>query len=192
MAKIMSEDVGKFYQHYPRLAIIVTARAKGKSNAMTAAWHSSLSFAPPLYGVALTPQRFTYQLIIASKEFGVNFIPFEEAELFASVGGSKGSEIDKFQRFNIAQDKPMKTAVPILKAAYAAYECRLVDDKEYGDHRWVVGEIVAVHMMEELFNQEQTLDLERVNPTLYLGRELYLTVAPNTVSHLDREVYGKR
>lgn len=159
---------------------------------MAVAWHLVISVNPPLYGVAISPQRFTYQLIIDSKEFGVNFLPLEAAELIASVGGSKGSEIDKFQRFNIARDKSVKTAVPILTAAYVTYECQLVDDKGYGDHRLLVGEIVAVHGLKEAFTPEETLDLDEVRPALYLGRELYLTVAPNTVSHLDREVYGKR
>ena len=49
----------------------------------------------------------------------------ELAELVASVGGSKGEEIDKFQRFGIATEPPTKTTVPILKDAYAAYECGL-------------------------------------------------------------------
>ena len=50
---------------------------------------------------------------------------------------------------HVATEKPLKTAVPILGAAYAAYECKLVDDREYGDHRWLVGEVVAVHLLEE-------------------------------------------
>jgi len=191
MAKVISEDVGELYQHYPRLAVVVTTHANGKDNAMAVAWHSPLSVSPPLYGVAISPKRFTYQLIIDSKEFGVNFLPFEAAELFASVGGSKGSEIDKFQRFNIAQDKAVKTALPILTVGYAAYECRLVDDKGYGDHRWIVGEIVAVHTTKEVFTPEMTLDLDRVNPALYLGREFYLTVLKDTLRYLDRKAYGK-
>ncbi|GAJ12693.1 unnamed protein product, partial [marine sediment metagenome] len=90
MAKTISEDVGKFYQHYPRVAVVVTARARGRDNAMAAAWHMPISFRPPLYGVSISPKRFTYQLIVDSKEFGVNFLPFEAAELIASVGGSQG------------------------------------------------------------------------------------------------------
>ena len=142
MTKVVSEDIGKFYHHYPRLATIVTAQAKGKENAMAAAWHTSISLEPPLYGISVSPKRFTYQLIVDSKEFGVNFLPFEAAELIASVGGSSGQEIDKFQRFNIVKVKSVKTSVPILEAAYAAYECKLVDDRGYGNHRWLVGEIV--------------------------------------------------
>ena len=158
---------------------------------MAVAWHAPISLQPPLYGVSISPKRFTYQLIADSKEFGINFLPFEAAELVASVGGSKGSEVDKFQRFNIAKNKPVMTAVPILEAAYAAYECQLVDDRSYGDHRWLVGEIVAVHLLREAFTPEETLDLEKVSPILYLGHELYLTTSKD-ISCLDREVYGKQ
>ena len=192
MDKIISEGVGAFAQHYPAVATIVTAQAKGKENAMAVAWHAPVSSNPPLYGVSISPKRFTYQLIADSKEFGINFLPFEAAELVASVGGSKGSEIDKFQRFNIAKNKPVRTAVPILEAAYAAYECRLVDDRGYGDHRLLVGEIEAVHWLKAAFAPEEILDLAKVNPALYLGHELYLTTAKDTVRRLDREVYGKR
>jgi len=192
MAKVISEDIGAYSHHYPRVATIVTAQAEGKENAMAVAWHTSISFAPPLYGISVSPQRFTYQLIVDSKEFGVNFLPFEQAELVASVGGSKGEEIDKFRQFDIAQDKPVKTAVPILKAAYAAYECKLIDDKGYGDHRWLVGEIVAVHLLKKAFASEETLDLAKVSPILYLGNERYLTVSRETIKYLDRKVYGKR
>jgi len=159
---------------------------------MAVAWHTSISFKPPLYGVSISPKRFTYQLIVDSKEFGVNFLPFEAAELIASVGGSGGQEIDKFQRFNIAKSKPVKTAVPILEAAYAAYECKLIDDRGYGDHRWLVGEIVAVHLREETFTTEGIVNLDKINPALYLGDEYYLTAARDTIRRLDRKVYGRR
>ncbi len=191
MAKMTSAVVGEFYQHYPRVAIIVTAHSKGKENAMAAAWHTTISREPPIYGIAVSPKRFTYQLIIESKEFGVNFLPFEMAGLVASVGGSDGQQIDKFQRFNITKDKPVKTKVPILKAAYAAYECRLIDDRSYGDHNLLVGEIVAVHLLKEAFTSEGILDFNKVSPIVYMGHDLYLTASKDTVRYLDRQVYGK-
>lgn len=191
MAKVITEDIGAYYHHYPRVAAIVTAQAKGRQNAMAVAWHTSLSVSPPLYAISLSPKRFTYQLIVASKEFGVNFLPFSQAGLVASVGGSKGEEMDKFRQFDIAQDKPVKTQVPILRDAYAAYECQLIDDKGYGDHRLLVGEIVAVHLFEEVLTPEGILDLARVSPTLYLGSDRYVTVSSEAIKYLDRKVYGK-
>ncbi len=191
MAKVVNEDIGAYYHHYPRVAAIVTAQAKGRENAMALAWHAPISFAPPLYGIVLSTKRFTYKLIVDSKEFGVNFLPFEEVGLVASVGGSSGEGIDKFSQFNIAKDKPVKTQVPILRAAYAAYECKVVDDRLYGDHRLVVGEIVAVHVLKEALTPEEILDISKISPTLYLGSERYITASGEAIKHLDRKVYGK-
>ena len=192
MAKVSMEGVGEYYHHYPRVATIVTVHARGKDNAMAVAWHSSLSMSPPLYGISISPKRFTLELILEAREFGVNFMPMEKAELVASVGGSSGREVDKFQRFGIVKDEPLKTLVPILKDAHACYECKLVDHKTYGDHVWVVGEILATHFDEELFTKEQVLNLERVAPALYLGAELYTVPAKDAIRHFDRKVYGKR
>jgi flavin reductase (DIM6/NTAB) family NADH-FMN oxidoreductase RutF len=169
---------------------VVTVEAKGKSNAMAVAWHAPLSFDPPYYGIVVSAKRHTYKLISDSKEFGVNFLPFAKAELVAAVGGSKGAEIDKFRRFDLGCDRPVKTQVPILKDAYATYECRLVDDRLYGDHRLLVGEVVAVHTLSEAFTPQGTLNLSKVRPVLYLGNERYLTAAPRSVKYLDRKVYG--
>jgi flavin reductase (DIM6/NTAB) family NADH-FMN oxidoreductase RutF len=157
---------------------------------MAVAWHTSISFKPPIYGVSISPRRFTYQLIVESREFGVNFLPLESASLIASVGGSSGQEIDKFQKFNIARISPVKTSVPILEKAYAAYECKLIDDKGYGDHQWLVGEIVAVHLIEEDFTTEGTINLDNLSPALYIGDEYYLTTDKDTARRFDRKVYG--
>ncbi len=188
MTRVISEGVGAFNQHYPKVAAIVTAQANGKENAMTVDWHTSLSLNPPLYGICVVPGRFTYQLIIDSKEFGINFVSFETVDLVHLVGSTGGRQMDKFKRFNIARDEPVKTKVPILKAAYAAYECRLVDDRNYGDHNLLVGEIVAVHRLQEAFTPEEILDLDKVSPTLYLGDELYLTSSRDTVRNLENTV----
>lgn len=192
MTRVDTDSIGKFHHHYPRVAAIVTAQAGGRDNAMAVAWHTAISLSPPLYGVSISPKRFTCQLIIESREFSINFMPFKTAELVAAVGGSKGAEIDKFQRFSIARDMPLKVGAPILKEAYAAYECTLVERKTYGDHEWLVGEIVATHFTEEAFTAEQVLDLSKIEPTLYLGAELYLSSAKDTLRLLDRQVYGKR
>jgi flavin reductase (DIM6/NTAB) family NADH-FMN oxidoreductase RutF len=192
MPRISTDDVGEFYQHYPRVAAILTVNAGGKKNAMAAAWHSAISYKPPLYGVAVAPKRYTYKLIVESREFGINFMPFEAAELIASVGGSGGSEEDKFRKFNLTEEKPLKTSVPILRDAYAAYECRLMSNNTYGDHAWMVGEIVAVHFTDDLFTSNGTLDVTKLNPALYLGAELYITADRKSARLLERDTYGRR
>jgi len=187
--RITSEEPGAFFQHRPVVATIVTTHARGKDNALAIGLHTLVSFNPPMCGIAIIPKRFTYQLITESKEFGVNFLPFEEVKLVCDVGSSTGRKIDKFQKFDIAKDKSVKTAVPILKNAYAAYECKLVDDRLYGDHRWLVGEIVAVHWLKEGYTPENTLDLDKVSPILFLGRNVYLTTSKDSARSVGRIVH---
>ncbi|MEA1872258.1 MAG: flavin reductase family protein [Chloroflexota bacterium] len=188
MPKIVTEDIGNFSHHYPKVAVIITASARGRDDAMTAAWHSSISLKPPLYGIAIASKRFTYQLITESQEFGINFIPSEKASLAAAIGGISGQQVDKFERFNIKKEKPLKTAAPILKDAYAAYECKLVDSKPYGDHLWIVGEIVAVHLLEEAFTPAGVLNLNKIKPLLYLSSDFYASTDKNSIRLIERGI----
>ena len=192
MGKQIIEGAGRFYYQYPRLAVIVTSHSSGKDNAMAVAWHSPLSMKPPLYGVAITSSRATYDYICEGKGFGVNFLPVEKAEHIAAVGGSKGKDIEKFERFGIAKERGVKTYVPLIKDAYAAYECKLVESKTYGDHEWIVGEIVVTHVLEDAYNSQGLLDVAKYGPSLYLGGDVYLTTSGETMKHLDRKVYGGR
>jgi len=188
MPKIVTEAIGKFGHHYPRVAALVSAGAGGRDDVMTAAWHTFISLKPPLYGVAITTRRFTYQLIMESREFGVNFIPLYKAPLAAAVGGTSGHQIDKFEKFHIKKEKPLKTRAPVLEDAYATYECKLVDTRPYGDHIWVVGEIVAVHFLEQAFTPTEFLDLEKVKPLLYLGSDYYASTDNASVSLVKRGI----
>ncbi|MEA1959543.1 MAG: flavin reductase family protein [Chloroflexota bacterium] len=186
MAKIVLEGSGKFYQHYPRVAVIVTVSAGGKKNAMAAAWHSAISHTPPIFGVSLAPKRYTYKLLTESREFAVNFLSMERARLIAAVGKISGVEGDKFARFGIETEEPLKTSAPILKDTYAAYECRLIDSRTYGDHVWVVGEIAATHIEEGMFDSEEVLDLERVRPAMYLGADRYTAPSKDDIRTIER------
>jgi flavin reductase (DIM6/NTAB) family NADH-FMN oxidoreductase RutF len=192
MNKQTSESVGIFAQHYPRVAAIITARAENKADAMTAAWHMPLSYEPPLFAVAIATKRFTYSLIAQSNEFGVNFMPADQAELVAAIGGTRGAELDKFKAFQIGTDKPLKTGVPILRSAYAAYECKVIDDRVYGDHRLLIGAIVAVHWFKEVFMEDGSLDLTKASPTLYIGNEHYISTESSAIRTLERAFCAER
>lgn len=187
MPKARVMDVGKFLQHYPKLATVVTVKAKGRENALAIAWHCALSFEPPLYGVAISPKRFSYGLILEAQEFAINFLPMESVRLIAAVGRTSGRELNKFERFQIATEKPVKISAPILKDAYAAYECKLVEHHTYGDHEWFVGKVVAIHYLQEAFDKHEVLDLGKIKPAFYIGNDLYAELEKIAVHHIGRE-----
>ena len=184
--KQVSENIGDFYQHYPRTAIIVCAYHEGKTDAMTCTWHCPLSSKPPLFGILLSPKRFTYKLIVESGEFSVNFMSTESVRLLSEVGGTKGTTIDKFATFKIQKDIPLKTNAPVMADAYAAYECKLTENRGYGDHQLIVGEVVAVHWLAEAFTDDGSLDMKAVTPAFYLGNDKYVTKQKPTIERIER------
>ena len=189
--KQVSEEIGAYYQHYPRLAAVIGASHDGKTNAMVAAWHTPLSFSPPLFGVSIAPKRHTYNMIAQSGEFSVNFLPASNTGLLAALGGNRGSEIDKFTAFDISRDRALKSNTPILTDAYAAFECKLVEDRKFGDHQLLVGEIVAVHTISEAFTAGEILDLKAVTPAFYMGNDKYITKLKATVEAREREKFAQ-
>jgi len=173
--KTIREKLESFCHSYPATVAIVVVRNGGKLNAMAAAWHMPVSFKPPLYAVSISPKRYTHNLIVESKEFSLNFLSQEHVALIHRLGHVSGAKIDKFEKFSIKVEKPVKTKCPVLKDAFAAYECRLVDHKSSGDHTVFIGEIVAIHSEDENFAIDGLVRLDRTKPAMYLGDDHYVT-----------------
>jgi len=102
----------------------------------------------------VSPKRYTYDLLVQAGAYAVNFLPLERADLIARLGRQSGRDLDKFAAFGIEVLEDEETLAPVLKKAYAAYECRVVDRHTYGDHDLFVGEIVRIHRREGAFTAE--------------------------------------
>ncbi len=189
MAKIIQPGVDPFYFHYPTGATIVTAHAGGRDNAMAVAWHTAVSREPPYYTVSISPKRFTHGLLAKSGEFVVNFMPADQGELVALVGGCGGDKVDKFDAFQIDAQPGSQVSAPVLDTAFAAYECRVAGRHTYGDHDLFVGEIVAVQWEETAFADDGQFDLDRGSPIAYLGADRYVELTKPV--DLDGEILSR-
>lgn len=65
----------KIMHCYPGMVAIVTVSHNGEDNVMAAGWHSYISFTPPIYGVAIGPERHTYQLVKMKEPLRLTFYP---------------------------------------------------------------------------------------------------------------------
>jgi flavin reductase (DIM6/NTAB) family NADH-FMN oxidoreductase RutF len=186
MTKKMIEGAGKLTRHYPANVAIVTTRTNDEQDAMAAAWHSCISFDPPLVGVSVSKKRHTHKLISSSNKFGMNYVPRGKAVISAQTGGVSGRDADKFVMFGLELEKRTGLDLPILKDAYAAYECELHSVIRIGDHDWFVGEVMYSHYDEEAFNEDQMLLTDKISPTMYLGFDRYLLPPTSKPKHLER------
>jgi flavin reductase (DIM6/NTAB) family NADH-FMN oxidoreductase RutF len=171
---LVSAPLEKFFGYYPGVVSVITAAHDGVANVMAAGWHSALSAAPPLYGVAIAPERHTYDLIRASGVFAVHFLPFEQAEAIAGAGSVSGRDgVDKFSLLDLRSLPGSMSDVPVLQDAYLAYECRVQECVPVGDHDWFVGEVLAVHHQPAAFDEQLVQRGDAVPGAVYYGRARY-------------------
>ncbi|MEW5759431.1 MAG: flavin reductase family protein [Candidatus Thermoplasmatota archaeon] len=159
---------------FPKLTVLVTCIDEDKPNIITVAWHSPISALPPLYGILLSPKRYSHELIHNSKEFTINFCGFDIIEKVHMCGKVSGRNTDKFKITGLTKVKAKKVKPPIIGEAYASFECKLVEEKKYGDHTLFVGEVVEVSEKEGIFKEE--IMREGIYPIYYLGKDQYTTL----------------
>ncbi|MGB8953368.1 MAG: flavin reductase family protein [Candidatus Aminicenantales bacterium] len=183
MKKIITQ-ITQFQYFYPYTVALVGARSGGQTNFMSCAWHTALSFNPPLFGVLISKKRFTHGIISEAREFTVNFLSFESVKLSALMGRKSGREMDKLETFQVKLAPSKVIHSPIIKEAYVSFECKLAESRPYGDHELFVGEVLAIHEEEKSFNAEGILNVGKTHPLLYLGSDFYVTLNPDTLKHV--------
>ncbi len=174
------EGMPKTYYHYPRIVAVAGMRFNNKVNFIPLVWHTGLSFSPPLYGISISPKRFSFELILKSGEFSVNFVEFKYRNVVEKWGSVSGRDVDKSNLIRAGFKNGIKTDTPILDIAYVVHECELIEHYTLGDHTLFVGLVKATHYREDYFDDKTMLKVDSVSPLLYLGKHVYITVDPES------------
>ncbi|MDI3476230.1 MAG: hypothetical protein PWQ79_167 [Thermococcaceae archaeon] len=134
---------------YPMRTYLVVAGQGNETNIMAADWVTVVSARPFMVGVAIAPQRRTWELVRKYREFVISVPSLEMLGDVWIAGTQHGPEKLKDMNVTLVPSKGIKT--PSIKEALANLECRLVDEKDYGDHTWFVGEVVGSSHREDAF-----------------------------------------
>ena len=179
MKKVITK-IETYQYFYPYTVALFGASFEGRTSFMSVAWHTPLSYHPPLFAVLAAKKRFTHGLVAGAKEFTVNFLSYSQAQLSANMGRTSGRDRDKVKDFKVTLAPAKSIASPIIAESYAALECKLVEARTYGDHDLFVGEVLAVQQEEDAFDDQGFLATHAFPPLLYLGTDVYITVDPAT------------
>jgi flavin reductase (DIM6/NTAB) family NADH-FMN oxidoreductase RutF len=150
-------------------AVLVTSGHEGETNIMTAAWAMPASHTPPMVAVAVGPSRHTHDLILASHEFAVNIPAAPLLEAVWCCGTSSGREKDKFELCGLTPQPAAHLAVPLIKECIGAIECRLAAHPAAGDHTIFIGEVLAVWVQPDLFEERLLVEKAGAHTLHHLG-----------------------
>jgi flavin reductase (DIM6/NTAB) family NADH-FMN oxidoreductase RutF len=182
--KSIKTQFDKFQYFYPYTVALIGAKSEEQATFMSCAWHTALSFDPPLFGVSIAKKRFTHHVIAEAEEFTVNFITADQVLLSAQYGRKSGFDIVKTEKFPVELIPSQIIRSPVIGNAYVCFECRLREIRTYGDHDLFVGEVVAIHERKNSFTGNGVLDPQKIRPLLYLGSDFYCTIDPDSIAHV--------
>lgn len=138
------ENVRHFLEPAP--TVLVTSCYREERNIMTMGWYTIMEFFPSLVGCMISGSNHSFELIKKSKECVINLPTLELATTVVSIGNSTGSEVDKFDKFNMISENGNKVKTPLLANCFANFECKLYDDKLVDDYNFFIFEIVKAHV----------------------------------------------
>jgi flavin reductase (DIM6/NTAB) family NADH-FMN oxidoreductase RutF len=134
---------------YPNPVMLVSAAFEGKESIITLAWGGTSSSNPPYVSIAIRKSRYSYDLIVKSKEFVLNIPTASMLEQVEFCGTKSGKDFDKWKECNFTKGKGVNIDTPYIEECPVSFECKLHQVIELGTHDLLIGEVVAYHLDEQ-------------------------------------------
>jgi len=122
--------------------ILVTTARSGKQNVMPMSWHTMMEFEPPLVGLIISDQNYSFKLLKTSKECVINIPTVRIAEKVVACGNIHGDKINKFEEVGLTPQNASVVSAPLIDECFANLECRVVDTKMVAKYCFFVVEVV--------------------------------------------------
>ena len=181
MSKVTLEPGLGFFMPWPVVLVSVADPTHERANLITIGAVAPTCAQPPTLGIAVTPVRYSYDLLQQAREFVVNIPTTQLAKAVDYCGSVSGREVDKFKATGLTPLAAEVVSCPVVAECPINLECRLTQIAKLGSHDFFFGEIVAVRVSADVLDEQRQVDTDRFD--LYVGvRGAYRAV---------REVIGR-
>jgi flavin reductase (DIM6/NTAB) family NADH-FMN oxidoreductase RutF len=102
-----------------------------------------------------------------SKEFVVNLPSEEMVRKVDTCGVLSGREADKFALMGWEQVSAQKVKPPLIGECPVQMECKVKEILSLGSHDLFLGEIVALHVKEEVQKERGRIDITKALPLVF-------------------------
>jgi len=153
---------------FPTPVVLVTCVDEtGKPNIITLAWVGVVNSEPPIIGISIRPERYSHACVKQLKEFVVNLPSEEMVRKVDACGVLSGRETDKFSSMGWKQVPAQKVKPPLIDECPVQMECKVKEMLSLGSHDLFLGEIVALHVKEEVQKEKGRIDITKALPLVF-------------------------
>ena len=148
---------------FPLPAVMVSSQRKGeRPNIITLAWVGVVCSEPPLVGISIRKNRFSFDIIKESKEFVINVPRGGLLKATDWCGTTSGKDVDKFVECALTPIKGSKVNAPLIEECPVNLECAVRQILDLGSHCLFIGEIVATQVDSDYLNEKEEPDVGKM------------------------------
>lgn len=136
----LREDFRQVFRRHAAGVTVITYTDGGELGGFTASSLISVAAEPPSVAFAVTTASLGCQALLRLERFVVNFLDDAASELALSFAGRGG------KRFAADTYELLASGEPVLHAASAYLQARIVARYPQGDSHLIVGELCGVHI----------------------------------------------
>lgn len=151
----------------PVPVIMASCGNEKEKNIITIAWTGILNSEPPMTYIAVRKSRHSHAIIKETGEYVINLVNEKLTKQCDFCGVKSGSKVDKWAETGLTPVYGDIVKAPMIEESPVNLECKVVDVHEYPTHDVFVGEIVSVHVDDELINGSGKVCLEKANLVAY-------------------------
>lgn len=164
----MKRSLGPQSILYPTPTVVVcTYDPEGRPNMMTAAWAGVACSSPAMVSVSLREATYSHGNVQMRKAFTIG-IPSEDQWREADhVGIVSGRNTLKFKTTGLTPKRSEHVDAPYVEEFPMTLECKLFQTHELGLHTQYVGEIMNVLVDEDILDENDNVDIEKLRPIIF-------------------------
>jgi flavin reductase (DIM6/NTAB) family NADH-FMN oxidoreductase RutF len=116
---------------------VLTTKIDDAVNGMIASWVTQVSYDPPLILAAVHPNRYSHDMIVNTKAFGLHVIDRSQKDLVKRFKGP-----DPGEKFSGMDWRTGIAGAPILKDCLAWFELEVQEQHQPGNHTLFISKVV--------------------------------------------------
>jgi flavin reductase (DIM6/NTAB) family NADH-FMN oxidoreductase RutF len=159
------------------IAFISTRDEQGALNLAPFSYFVPLTNRPPLVGVSIQSRagalKDTARNIERTSEFVINLVTESMAEGMVLTSGDWPEHVDEFALAGFTTAPSERVAPPRVAESPVNLECRLHRIVEFGEARFIVGEVLLAHVRDDVLDRDQRVDPARLGALGRLGGDAY-------------------
>lgn len=199
LAEIKPAEKQYYLQHIvaPRpICFASTINKKGDVNLSPFSFFNLFSSNPPI--VVFSPARrvrdnsikHTLENVLEVPEVVINMVDYDMVQQQSLASCEYPAGTNEFIKAGFTEEKAQFVSPPMVKESKAKLECKVTEikalGKEGGAGNLVICEVIAIHIADELLDENKKLDQRKIHQVARLGGNWYCKVDESNLFEVEK------